>query len=235
MEEQIKKLLDQAGIDAGEDAVRALGRYARLLRDSPRKSVASWDSDDAGLDLHFNDSFRNLPPGLPASFIDLGSGAGVPGIVYALLWPESRAVLLDSREGRCRFLVCAVKELGLEHRVRVVAGRAEERGRESGFREAFDRVTARALAPFPIFLELASPFAAPSGCVHALRGDRDRRDFDGNLEILERFRLEKVWEKSYSTKRSAGMRWSVLYRKTAPSPAEYPRSLAKMRKKPIQG
>lgn len=78
--------------------------------------------------------------------LDLGSGGGVPGLVLAVELPDVRVALLDAMEKRCRFLRSAVVELGLEARVDVLCGRAEELARDPRHRGRFDAVVARSFA-----------------------------------------------------------------------------------------
>jgi 16S rRNA (guanine527-N7)-methyltransferase len=99
----------------------------------------------------------------PAQFLDLGSGGGVPGLVLAGSWPESRAVLLDARERRCAFLRRAVRDLGLEERVVVVWARAEEAGHRDYLRGTFDLVVARGFGPPAATAECGAPFLRVGG------------------------------------------------------------------------
>ena len=99
----------------------------------------------------------------PISFLDLGAGAGIPGLVLALLWPESRATLLDASERRTAFCLRAAAELGLEDRVRVVRARAEVAGHEDELRERFDLVTARSFARPAVTAECGGSFLRPGG------------------------------------------------------------------------
>ena len=98
----------------------------------------------------------------PARFVDLGSGGGVPGLVLALLWPDSTAVLLDAGARRVQFLVEAVSELGLGARVEVAHGRAEDLGR-GPLRGGADLVTARGFAAPPVTAECAVPLLRAGG------------------------------------------------------------------------
>lgn len=100
----------------------------------------------------------SVPPG---RFVDLGSGGGVPGLVLAELWPDSRAVLLDSMERRTGFLAAAIDALGWGERIEVVRDRAEVYGREH--RSEFDAVVARGFAPPPVTAECAAPLLRVGG------------------------------------------------------------------------
>lgn len=96
-------------------------------------------------------------------FLDLGSGAGVPGLALALAWPEATGTLVDSRRRRCSFLEEAVVELGVADRVGVECGRAEELARRPDLRGAYDFVAARGFGPPAVTAECAVGFLRPGG------------------------------------------------------------------------
>ena len=99
----------------------------------------------------------------PSRALDLGSGAGVPGLVLAVHWPESSWVLLDAGERRTLALRSALEQLDLVGRVEVVWGRAEDVGRDSSHRGAYDLVTARSFGPPAVTAECGAPFLRPGG------------------------------------------------------------------------
>jgi 16S rRNA (guanine527-N7)-methyltransferase len=100
----------------------------------------------------------------PRSFLDLGSGGGVPGLVLAtLVWPVVSVVLLDAAQRRCDFLRTAVGELALGDRVTVRRGRAEEAGRDPSLRGRFDLVVSRSFAAPSVTAECAAPFLRMGG------------------------------------------------------------------------
>lgn len=99
----------------------------------------------------------------PARALDLGSGAGVPGLVLALWWPDSRWVLLDSMVRRTGPLEDAVAELGLGDRVTVVTARAEEAGHDPALRGSFDAVTARSFGAPAVAAECGAAFLLLGG------------------------------------------------------------------------
>ena len=98
----------------------------------------------------------------PATVLDLGSGAGVPGLILALVWPESDVMLLEGSERRAGFLAEAVAVLGLDSRVSVRAQRAELAGR-TDLRGTFSLVTARGFAAPAVTAECGAAFLAPGG------------------------------------------------------------------------
>ena len=99
----------------------------------------------------------------PGRCLDLGSGAGLPGLVLALWWPGSEWVLLDVGSRRTAFLREGVARLGLGDTVEVVTGRAEELGHDPGRRGATDLVVARGFGPPAVAAECAAPFVAVGG------------------------------------------------------------------------
>ncbi|MHB8575948.1 MAG: 16S rRNA (guanine(527)-N(7))-methyltransferase RsmG [Dehalococcoidia bacterium] len=114
---------------------------------------------DAGL-LHADDAV-----------IDIGSGAGFPGLPLKIAWPSLRLALLEATGKKARFLQTVVDELGVTG-VQIVQSRAEDAGHSPTLRERFDLVVARAVAPLATLAELTLPFARVGGYVAAIKGSR---------------------------------------------------------------
>jgi 16S rRNA (guanine527-N7)-methyltransferase len=102
-------------------------------------------------------------PAGPPRFLDLGTGAGVPGLILALRWESSQGALVDASQRRCQFTSDAVATLGLTDRVRVHCDRAEFLGAAPDLREAFELVVARSCAPPAVTAEWATPFLPVGG------------------------------------------------------------------------
>ena len=118
-----------------------------------------------------------------ASVVDVGSGAGLPGIPLAVLRPDLRVTLLESLLRRVNFLELAVDELGLAERVRVVRARAEEH------HETYDVVTCRAVAPLPRLVDWCEPLLARSGRLVALKGSSAADELAGAAGALRKRKL----------------------------------------------
>jgi len=118
-----------------------------------------------------------------ARVVDVGSGAGLPGIPLALRRPDLRVTLLEPLLRRATFLTQAVALLELEDRVEVVRGRAEDH------RQAYDVVLSRALAPLPRLLGWCLPLTVQDGAVLALKGRTAQEEIDENNRDLVRQRL----------------------------------------------
>ncbi len=180
---------------------------------------------------HFLDSlsllrfwdFRN------ARVIDVGSGAGFPGLPLLLAEPTVTLTLLDAQGKRVDFLASLCEKLGVS--VRCVHARAEEAALEPGERDAYDCAVSRAVARLNMLTELCLPFVKPGGAFLAMKArDCDEelaeaesaiRRLGGKRERLERFNVAEV------------ERTLVVVRKTGPTPKGYPRRFAKIKKEPL--
>lgn len=109
----------------------------------------------------------------PASRVmDVGAGAGFPGLVLKIAWPQIHLTLIEATSKKAAFLTAVVEALAFDDDVAVLADRAETLGHEPALRERFDLVVARAVAPLPALLELTLPFARVGGRVATPKGSR---------------------------------------------------------------
>lgn len=132
----------------------------RGLQEAQRRSIVG----PGDVRVHLDQARRMAVWLEPASrALDLGSGAGLPGLVLAGDWPESRWVLVDAARRRTRLLEQLVLDLGWDDRVAVIHGRAELLGRGDELRERFDLVTARLFGPPAVTAECGAPFLAMGG------------------------------------------------------------------------
>lgn len=166
---EIASGLDTFGITAAPQAVDALADYLTLLAEWNRAyNLTAVREPSDMVCRHVLDSAAALPYLRGTRMLDAGSGAGLPGMVLALLAPATQWVLAESTGKKARFLEHAVRELGLSGRVAVHAGRVESCRPDRGF----DTVTARALAELVQLVEWIAPSLAPGGRLVALKGQR---------------------------------------------------------------
>ena len=161
---------------------------------------------------------------IPASFVDVGTGGGLPGLVFAHRWAECRALLVDARRRSFDFLEFAVASLGLGTRVAVALGRAEELAASEKLRESFDLAVCRAVGPPPVSAELAALFVKPGGWVVVSEPPGGAQ---WNRAGLERLGLDSG--------RSVAIRGATarLLPKTTPAGAEFPRRTGLASKRPL--
>ena len=158
---------------------------------------------------------------------DLGTGAGFPGIVLKIFFPQLKLTLVDALNKRINFLDVVVKELFLEN-VTLVHARAEEYGK--GHRECFDVVTARALSSFPILLEYSASLLKVHGHLIAMRGLDDSSDGIDALKVLN-LKINNVLEFKLPFEESNRTLVDVI--KVDKTPQKYPRRYAEIKKKTL--
>lgn len=168
---------------------------------------------------------------------DVGSGAGFPVLPLAIARPAWRFVSMEATRKKCRFQEMAAGRLGLRN-VRVVQGRAEEASRETEFRERFDLVCARALAPMRVLAELTLGLVQPGGVLLAWKGPSAAQELTEARTVIETLGGGRAMLLRYSlTEEDAGAPSGdfvlVAVPKERPAPAEYPRSYGRIKSKPL--
>src|SRR3990172_5696279 len=208
--------------------LRAFHTYLdELQRARPRLRLTALTDREAVQRRHFLEPLALLSAlerlgVLGADVIDIGSGAGFPGLPIQIVRPELRIPLLEANGRRAAFLERLVQRLGLEH-VTVVNRRAEEAARDSAHREAYDLALARAVAPLPVLVELALPFLRVGGALAAPKGSATRREIAEAASALAACggAVEYVGEQEVpETKTPPTL---VVIRKESPTPARFPR------------
>ena len=160
--------------------------------------------------------------------VDVGCGAGFPGVPLAIACPEAKITLLDSLAKRMNWLDTILPELGVAN-ARTLTARAEEA--VATRREKFDFATSRAVARLNILLELTAPYVRVGGKVLAMKGAAAREELEEARNAIKRLglRLEEVKDFPID-----GTSHSVIVlKKVAPTPPQYPRRYAKIKQSPL--
>jgi 16S rRNA (guanine527-N7)-methyltransferase len=217
-----------------EGAEPALERLAELLA-GPRAPV-SRASGGSAREVHIRDSLNGLEfeSLVRADRIgDLGSGAGLPGLVLAAALPDARVDLIESSSRKCRFISEALEAMALGN-AEVVCERAEAWAAGEGA-EAYDAVTARALGPLAVLAELASPLLRTGGVLLAWKGARDREEEATAARAGERLAMEPLEVRSVEPYPGSRDRHIHLLRKNGPTPEGLPRRPGMAAKRPFGG
>jgi len=244
-----------ARFDLSGDQVAALQRYVDLLASWRRANVTGVHAPGEIVETLVGDSLGLLDvPALAGSsgsrWLDLGAGAGVPGIPLAVALPAIEMTLLDATRKKCEFLVAAVAAAGLAERVRVVCARSERYAatRPSGAaaplrpdetavagagREAFTVVVARALAPLAVVVELGAPLLAPGGLLVASKTsatiEKERAAGEAAAGACG-LALREVARSPRSPLRDSA---AVVFAKIGPTPERLPRREGVAAKRPL--
>lgn len=226
MRELIKEYVPDASAEQAEKLVRF---YVMLIERNNVMNLTAITDAEGVASRHFADSLlarELIPEG--AKVIDVGTGAGFPGVPLAIMRPDIELTLLDSLNKRILFLNDVLKELNIP--AKAVHARAEDGGRDRSLRERFDVAVSRAVAELPVLAEWTLPFVSVGGCSVMYKGPGAEEELGrakNALVILhgeaEVHRFEPSW----------GERNLVAVKKTAPTPAKYPRKAGTAAKNPL--
>ena len=197
MREIIKTGAEQLGLEITEEQTEKLVRYAELLKEWNGRINLTAIKDDEGIAVkHFLDSMTVLCTGkCGKKVIDVGTGAGFPGLVLKIMKPDTELTLLDSLNKRINFLKAVSDELGLEG-IEFIHARAEDGGRNSALRAQFDTVVSRAVANMTTLSEWCIPFIKRNGYFLALKGPLASSELDEARRTITILggRVESVFE-----------------------------------------
>ena len=223
------------GIAMTEAQAAQFARYHGLLCEANARMNLTRvpDNPDEAVDRNYLDCIAVLSGDFPAAAtaIDVGSGAGFPGVPLAIMRPDIRFTLLDSLGKRAEFLQRVIDDLGLN--AEALHLRAEDAARRPELRERFDLAVARAVAPMNVLCEYLLPFVRVGGRMLALKGPTLDGELDaarGAIALLgggiERAATLDIPGRDWDHRAA----WIV---KTAPTPEKYPRKAGLPTKKPL--
>lgn len=223
------------------EEINAFCKYAQLLRERNKVMNLTNIVDDQGIAMrHFVDSLTIVPyikdeqkkQGREnLSIIDVGTGAGFPGIPVKVKLPKLKLILMDSLQKRINFLEDVAKEINLDG-VTTIHSRAEDAGRDKKYREKYDIATARAVAALPVLCEYCLPFVKVGGVFLAMKGKAEEEIKESQKAIaLLGGTIEKT--DTFMLPGSDMNRAVVVIRKVRPTPPQYPRQAGKPSKAPL--
>lgn len=232
---KLEELLREFEIETDSEKNNKLEKYRELLLEwnSFMNLTAITEEDDVNI-KHFLDSLTIFKTGEldgKKSVIDVGTGAGFPGIPMAIQNPDLEVTLLDSLNKRIKFLNKVVEETELEN-VTTYHGRAEEFARKKEFRDAFDVSVSRAVANMSTLAEYTMPYVKPGGVMIAMKGSEykeELKEAENAIKILG----GEIKEVKEITLPDGILHSLIVVEKVKPTPKKYPRAGGKPKSKPL--
>lgn len=230
MEQTLKEGLTSLGLSLPEQRQQTLCAFARaMVKQNEVMNLTAITEDTQVARLHLLDSLTVLCcAGLEGkTLIDVGCGAGFPGVPLAIACPEAKITLLDSLGKRMKWLEEVLPQLGIS--AECVTARAEEA--VATRRESYDFATSRAVARLNILLELTAPYVKVGGAVLAMKGAAAQEELSEAGGAIKKLglKLEAVREFPVDGTSHA----VIVLRKVAPTPRQYPRRYAKIKQAPL--
>ena len=230
MERTLKEGLETLGLSLPEERQEKLCAFARaMLRQNEVMNLTAITEETQVAKLHLLDSLTVLCCAdlKGKSLIDVGCGAGFPGVPLAIACPEAKITLLDSLGKRVKWLEETLPQLGIN--AECVTARAEEA--VAARRERYDFATSRAVARLNILLELTAPYVKVGGAVLAMKGTAAKEELSECAGAIKKLglKLEEVREFPVDGTSHA----VIVLRKIAPTPKQYPRRYAKIKQSPL--
>lgn len=231
MEAILREGLTALGLD--QSSVPSLLRYGALLEEKNKvMNLTAIKEADEVARLHFLDSaaLLNLLDFRNKTVVDVGTGAGFPGLPIRLLEPSAHVTLLDSLGKRITFLQEVCTDLGLSD-VACVHARAEEFA--ASHRESFDTAVSRAVASLSVLSELCLPLVKKGGTFLAMKSVDSDEELSAAEHAISVLGGRVAGVRDYSIPGTDIVHRAVLVEKIKPTPKGYPRSFAKIKKDPL--
>ena len=231
MEKTLKEGLNALGLSLPQERQEKLCAFARaMVRQNEVMNLTAITEDTQVAKLHLLDSLTVLCCADLAgkNLIDVGCGAGFPGVPLAIACPEAKITLLDSLGKRVKWLEEILPQLGID--AECVTARAEEAVADR--RERYDFATSRAVARLNILLELTAPYVKVGGAVIAMKGAAAREELAECAGAIKKLGLKLEDVKRFSI--DGADHSLIVLRKIAPTPKAYPRRYAKIKQSPLK-
>ncbi len=233
--EEISPLCNEFGVEITQEITNKLNLYGNLLLEWNEKiNLTAITEPKEVLYKHFYDCilfFKNVKVCENAKIIDVGTGAGFPGLVLKIVRPDLEVTLLDSLNKRIIFLNDVIEKLQLQ-KITAIHSRAEDGGKNPLHREKYDIACARAVASMPVLLEYCSPFVKLGGLFVSMKGPSATEEITLSANAMKQLGMKKdniICE----TLTGNEQRTFVTFKKISQTPSKYPRKSGNIAKQPL--
>lgn len=230
MEKTLKEGLPKLGLELPEQTQQTLCAFGQaVIEQNKVMNLTAITQPEQVAKLHLLDSLCLLKAEelRHKKMIDVGCGAGFPGVPVKIACPEVSLTLLDSLGKRMAWLEQILPQLGVE--AECITARAEEA--VATRREQYDVATSRAVARLNILLELTAPYVRVGGVVLAMKGTAAQQELEEAKNAISRLGLKLERIADFSADETAHT--VIVLRKIAPTPPQYPRRFAKIKQSPL--
>ncbi len=231
MRQALAQGLPQLGLNLSQEIQDTLCAFGEgVIRQNEVMNLTAITDPAQVAKLHLLDSLSLLAMAELAgkSLIDVGCGAGFPGVPVQIACPEAKVTLLDSLGKRMTWLEGFLPQLGV-HPTEIITARAEEA--VATRREQYDYATSRAVARLNILLELTAPYVKVGGAVLAMKGAAAQEELQDAKNAISKLGLKVERVQQFPMDGTAHT--VILLRKVAPTPRQYPRRYAKIKQAPL--
>ena len=226
------KEVSKLGINLTDIQLEQLNKYYhQLVVENQKYNLTSITEEEDVYLKHYYDSLTitKIISLSNQSLCDIGTGAGFPGLVLKIVFPNLKVTLVDATEKKCNFLKLVIKELNLKN-IEVINERAEIYSK--AVREKYDIVTSRAVAPLKHLLEYSIPLVKVNGYYIAMKSDISK-EID-NINIYEKeLNINKKNELKFYLPKEHSLRTLILYQKLKKTSLKYPRRYNEIKKKEL--
>ncbi len=224
----------ELGITLTEENFSKIDEFAQfVIKTNEKFNLTRITEPFAFATEHILDSFTvlnsvNLDPKI--DLIDIGTGAGFPGVPIAIIRPDIKITLVDATNKKIQFLREAAKMLNFDN-VELIHGRAEELGRDLAYREHYDVAISRALAEMKVLAELCIPLVKVSGLIVAQKGVDLKEELTNAFPLIGQLGGRFAAHKNVKVPHTQLRRSIIIIEKTKPTPKSFPRHYARIIKK----
>ena len=235
--EILRQGIEDFGIEASDKMLADFQKYKEILVEWNQKMNLTGIEDEKEVFIkHFLDSISAVSKGYiknGMSLIDVGTGAGFPGMPLRISLPDLKVTLLDSLNKRINFLQEVANQIDIDD-IEFIHGRAEDFGKDENYRECFDIATARAVAGLPALMEFCVPFVKVGGHFVCLKGPNANLELEESKKAMEVLGVEYI-EKIDIKLPEIDLDHNILvFKKVKNTPIKYPRKAGKVTKNPIK-